>query len=76
MTAATQARWPDVPADVSSLTDPDAARDAALDAALHKAVLEFQASAGRTDGTRTALEMSWGVEFRRLTGLLDAEVSA
>lgn len=67
----TGARWPSAPADVSTLTDPDAATDASLDAAVHQAILEFNAVAGFNDGTRTALELWWGDEFRRITDRLD-----
>lgn len=41
MTAA-PARWPDAPADVSSLTDPGAAFDAAVDAACFTAISDLR----------------------------------
>ncbi len=64
---ATQARWPEAPADVRTLTGDDQF-DAAVEAAVFAAVLDFRRTVGRVDGTRSSQILDWAAELERVAG--------
>lgn len=64
---ATQARWPEAPADIRTLTHSDAF-DATCEVVIAQAVSDFRKTLGRTDGTRSAQVVRWTAEFAAVGG--------